>query len=69
MICYKDMSFCNRKDCYYFNNGCKRTLTDKVIKDAEKFGLPICTTIFEDCFISKEAHERAEQTMKLKDVK
>ena len=42
MICYKDMTFCEFKDCKHFDNGCHRSLTEKVKQQAIRFGLPIC---------------------------
>ena len=70
MGCYKDMTFCDFEKCYYFENGCERSLTDLARMRADDLGLPICCyTEKPDCFISKEAHERTKQSMKLKDVK
>lgn len=38
MICYKDMTFCPfYSSC---DTPCYRSLTPKVVEDAEKFGLP-----------------------------
>lgn len=56
MICYKDKTFCHETTCVSFKDGsCDRALTDKVMKDAEAFGLPISRfavseTIKPDCY-------------------
>jgi len=34
MICYKDMTFCEAKDCVKWDT-CYRALTDQVCKDAD----------------------------------
>ena len=36
MICFRDKTFCNSKDCKSFK-GCISALTDEVKKDAEKW--------------------------------
>lgn len=41
MICYKDVTFCGFTDCKHWDNGCPRTLTDAVLQEAIKAGLPI----------------------------
>ena len=42
MICYKDMTFCKESKCKKFGEGkCFRSLTPKVMKNAEKIGLGI----------------------------
>lgn len=40
MYCYKDMTFCDFKDCAK-HKGCFRELTKKIEREAEKFGAPI----------------------------
>lgn len=42
MICYRDKTYCTSEKCK--NKGCSKRLTDKVWKDAESFGLPVCTS-------------------------
>lgn len=52
MMCFKDMTFCNAKDCKHFGDReidpdmCFRSLTDKVKKEAEGWWgndkYPIC---------------------------
>lgn len=42
MICYKDKTFCPFKECKNFGKNCDRSLTEKIKKQADKFGLPIC---------------------------
>lgn len=37
MLCYKDKTFC-KSDCV--NESCTIRLTEKIIKEAEAFGLP-----------------------------
>jgi len=41
MMCYKDMTFCGFYETCKHQSDCHRPLTEKVIKDAEEFGLPI----------------------------
>ena len=36
MMCYRDMTFCEYKECSKFDS-CHRALTDKVQADAEKW--------------------------------
>jgi len=63
MISYKDMTFCSHyKDCIH-QDECHRPLTEKVLKDAEEFGLPICT------FIGKpDCHKTLEEVLEEKEV-
>lgn len=42
MICYRDMTFCKfYRDCK-LKNKCGRALTERVERQAEKNGLPVC---------------------------
>jgi hypothetical protein len=41
MMTYRDMCFCTEETCKNFDNGCHRSLTEKVKRDAEDFGLPV----------------------------
>ena len=45
MITYRDMTFCDNKNC---KKDCYRKLTKEVCKKANEFGLPISVAIF-DC--------------------
>ena len=38
MLCYKDKTFCNYKDCKAFDN-CNRALTAKISEESDKYGL------------------------------
>lgn len=40
MLCYRDRSYCDSKDC--INSFCTRRLTEEIEVDAERVGLPIC---------------------------
>lgn len=53
MICYKDKSFCDQPGCKKFGK-CDRALKTKYCKEADKLGLPICTSSFIDCYEPKE---------------
>jgi len=54
MICYRDMTFCQNKDCAKFGKDCFRSLTDQVLKDAKKWwgkssgNPPICCFLMGD---------------------
>jgi hypothetical protein len=37
MISYKDMTFCKEWTCKNFGNGCLRSLTEEVLRGAEKW--------------------------------
>jgi hypothetical protein len=37
MISYKDMTFCKEWTCKNFGNGCWRSLTEEVLRGAEKW--------------------------------
>uniref|UniRef100_A0A7C3WVG4 Uncharacterized protein n=1 Tax=Dictyoglomus turgidum TaxID=513050 RepID=A0A7C3WVG4_9BACT len=57
MLCYKDKTFCKHYDCDLFKK-CDRSLTEKVIKDAQSWwggdNPPI--SVFEnkpECFVCK----------------
>ena len=39
MLCYKDRSYCIRKECT--NKLCTDRLTDEIIRAAERAGLPL----------------------------
>jgi len=53
MITYKDMTFCDFKDCQ--NKDCNRRLTEQIKRDAKAFGLPICRyAIKPECYINKQ---------------
>ena len=41
MLCYRDITWCDFKDCIYFNK-CHRALTEQMIKNSIEYGLPIC---------------------------
>lgn len=48
MMCYRDMTFCQRDDCALFGKSCERSLTQDVVdqadiwwKDIGKGGAPI----------------------------
>jgi len=41
MLCYLDKTFCIYSSCKHWDK-CDRAATDKLKKEAEKFGLPIC---------------------------
>jgi len=41
MLCYKDMTFCTKKDC---GRACKKKLTKSIIKKAAEKNLPISQT-------------------------
>jgi hypothetical protein len=43
MICYKDMTYCISKYC---KNECGRELTQEIVADADRVGLPIAVGIF-----------------------
>ena len=50
MMTYRDMTFCEQKDCKHFG-ACFRSLTDMVNQKAESIGLPV--SVFVDrpeCF-------------------
>lgn len=47
MITYRDMTFCNNKECKKTN--CPRMLTDEIIKQANEFGLPYLSVADFDC--------------------
>ena len=54
MICYKDMTFCEDKECKHFGP-CKRSLTDEVKQKADDFGLPVAVAMDKmDCFEEKD---------------
>jgi len=57
MICYKDKTYCRFEDCKNFGDkkgDCDRSLTKEVEKEAEKFGLLICSFAERpDCFETK----------------
>jgi hypothetical protein len=49
MNCYKDKTFCNFLKCS--EKDCVERLTDKIKKDAQRFGLPICQYMDKpDCY-------------------
>ncbi len=37
MISYKDMTFCKELTCKNFGNGCNRSLTERVLREAEEW--------------------------------
>lgn len=49
MICYRDMSFCDKPDCVKFNK-CERAIKLRDIKEAEKAGIDICYSDFVECY-------------------
>ncbi len=64
MICYRDMTFCQTKNCQHFGDDCHRSLTDEVMKKADKWwgkmegNPPICMFREKpDCFEVKEQEE------------
>jgi len=40
MICYRDMTFCDYRDCKHWEE-CHRKLTEKIMKDADHIHIPI----------------------------
>ena len=58
MICYRDMTFCDFKDCSGFSE-CHRAMTDKVVLEAKKWwgseDFPIARFMNKpDCYGEKE---------------
>lgn len=52
MLCYKDRTYCPFSILCRDGYTCDRALTDKIKKDAEKFGLPISQfNDFPECFV------------------
>lgn len=65
MMCYKDMTFCTRKDCKNFGP-CSRSLTEEVLDNADKWWgeghreAPIARFVPEhepECFEPKDDNE------------
>lgn len=57
MLCYKDRTFCSA-NCA--NEKCSVLFTEKVEKDAAKFGLPVACSDFSDScddYIEKKVEE------------
>ena len=50
MICYKDRSYCRAWECCKHGSVCVSALTDKISKEAEKFGLPVDSNLKFSCF-------------------
>ena len=50
MIVFEDKTFCTRKTCKNFNNGCDRTLTNEIIEAANKEKLFVAMMPFEKCY-------------------
>ena len=46
MLCYRDMTYCTHTECK--DRWCKYKITDKVIKEATKFGLPLSLSDFSE---------------------
>jgi hypothetical protein len=48
MLVYKDRSFCLTKNCIYFDKECdiKIVVNEKLLKEAEDFGLPVDVRTF-----------------------
>lgn len=54
MESYRDITFCSFwKECKD-GEACWRALTEKIVKEAEKEGLPVCQFVYKpDCFVEK----------------
>lgn len=62
MYCYRDMTFCDFKDCRDYKT-CFRKLTDEHIAKAQMAGMPIAKFISQDdceCFKKKEEDNNNE---------
>jgi hypothetical protein len=53
MISYRDMTFCSLSSTCAWSDKCSRTITEQVIEDAKKVGLPLSVSEFK-CYTPKK---------------
>jgi len=53
-LCYKDRSYCRAWELCKHGSTCVSALTDKIVKEADKFGLPVDSNLKFSCFEQTE---------------
>jgi hypothetical protein len=59
-LCYKDRSYCRAWASCKHGSTCVSALTDKIVKEADKFGLPVDSNLQFSCFEKIEKGEENE---------